>query len=62
MVQGLHTLKTDGFHAQLLQSRRGGGPRCLTAQKAALFVRDDGGENLFLNDTRWAFLTKLDFE
>ena len=50
MVYMTHTLRTDGFHAQLLQILSGGGPRCLTAQKVALFVEDDGGENLFLND------------
>ena len=50
MVYTTFTLGTDGFHAQLLQTRRRGGPRCLTAQKVALFVEDDGGENLFLKD------------
>ena len=40
----IHILRTDGFHAQLLQISSGGSPRCLTAQKLALFVEDDGGE------------------
>ena len=61
MVLRIHTLSTNGFHAQLLQIRRRGGPRCLTAQKVALFVENDGRENLFLNDYVTDF-NKLNFE
>ena len=50
MVLRIHTLSTNGFHAQLLQIRRRGGPRCLTAQNFALILEDDGGGDVFLND------------
>ena len=50
MVLRIRTLSTNGFDAKLLQIRRHGGPRCLTAQNFALILEDDGGGNVFLND------------
>ena len=49
MVYTTFTLRTDGFHAQLLQISSRGGPRCLTAQKVALSVEANGGRNPYLH-------------
>ena len=49
MIYANFTLRTDGFHAQLLQFSSGGGPRCLTAPKLALSFQAGGGRYLYLH-------------